>query len=529
MGNILGTVKSQATDTLKNIATGKNAAYIGIGVGSVVFIFLVIALRLKQPVMKPLFTNLDPRDASEIVERLESDSIPYKMDQSGRTISVAEQEVARLRLSLAGEGLPSKGIVGYEIFDKTGLTATDFDRRMNYVRGLQGELTRTISSIEGVEQARVHITLPEETLFISQTKPSTAAVLLKMKPGAEVDKHMVKAIANLVSKSVEGLGPENVTIVDTKARLLSEDYDLNGLGGSTFPGSTSLLDIQKEFQREMENRIQTLLEHVLGPGNVAVRVNASLNFDRTTVTEDLFAPANNGENAGLNRSMSMLREIMAGKGTLPGWVLGLDAQRGIPEYGVPDQILEDERPLYVKDQVTTNYEINQIRRETIVAPGSVKSLSVAVVVNRPDLTETQKQAIQSTVSASLGVGLDPQRNDLVTVTGMAFDTTLADQIKAGFEAEISTDKGKRRYIEFSVAVLASLVIVALILTMGRKRRHAGKVSLALSEVAVTQGPSEATIEEVKERRVKQHIEDLAKTNPEGVAQLLKAWLAEEQR
>jgi len=182
---------------------------------------VVVAFAARGQEYVPLFTDLQPADAGDVVARLEEDGIPYRFSGDGRTILVPGDQVHRLRLMLAAEGLPTGGVVGMEVMDQFQFGATEFERRMNRLRALQGELTRTIRQVEGVEDARVHIVLPEESLFISQRQPASAAVLVRMKPGRTLSAEQVAAITYLVAGSVEGLEPEAVTIVDSNGTVMS--------------------------------------------------------------------------------------------------------------------------------------------------------------------------------------------------------------------------------------------------------------------------------------------------------------------
>ncbi|MCL6451719.1 MAG: flagellar M-ring protein FliF, partial [Acetobacteraceae bacterium] len=257
----------------------------------------------------PLFTGLEPQDAAEIVSTLEASGVPYRLGAGGTAVLVPETQVYRARLDMAARGLPRGGVVGYEIMDRTRLGSTDFEQRISYLRALQGELARTIMRVNGVEQARVHIVLPEESLFISEKRPATAAVLLGLRPGVELGREQVQGIVHLVSRSVEALSPDDVTVIDTHGRILSA-----GLGDGGQPAGVALtqLDVARAFESQLAESLETLLQQVFGPANVAARVSAQINFDEKVTEKSLFEPVADQE--GMARSVQELEEYFKGEG-----------------------------------------------------------------------------------------------------------------------------------------------------------------------------------------------------------------------
>ncbi|NPV71232.1 MAG: flagellar M-ring protein FliF [Firmicutes bacterium] len=503
-------ILAQVIETWKKMSLAAKAVVSGAGVLVLVGLIVLVATSSRGPRMEPLFTGLDPRDASDMVARLEKDKVPYRLDAGGTAILVAAHDVHRLRLVLAADGLPRGGTVGFELMDKTRIGATDFDRRVNYVRAVQGELTRTITQIDGVEAARVHIVLPEQSLFVSKARPATAAVLVKVRPMMELDKLQVRGIANLVSRSVEGLRPEDVTIVDYKGKVLSSEYGLDQTSADKQAGS--FMEVKMAFQKDLERSVQTLLETALGQGNVVARVNADVSFDQTTVSRSLFTPADNNE--GIARSIKQLQEVFQGTGGGAGGVPGVPSN--VPGYS--GATVQPGNSSYQRTETTKNVEINEVRENTVVAPGTVKRLSVAVIVNR-DLTPAEKGAIENTVAAA--VGIDPKRQDTITVTGMLFDTTLVDQLKKDMEKPAGVKIPKYAYA--GAAALALAIVAGTVFVILRRRR-------ALEPQSIAAEALEAVVAESKEptpaSRAKEHIEKLVRQNPEGVAQLLKTWLAE---
>lgn len=479
-----------------------------------------------EPQWQPLFADLQPQDAAAIVERLEQEAIPYRLADQGRAVLVPAEEVHRLRLRLAAEGMPTGGVLGFELFDQSRFGDTEFDRRIRFLRALQGELARTIQQIEGVEAARVHVVLPEPSLFLSEQQPASAAVLLKLRPGAQLGAEQVRAVVNLVAGSVEGLKPENVTVVDVRGRLLSA-----GLAGVEPDGpvdASSALAAQREVEGRLQRELQALLEQVLGPGNVVTRVAVELNLDRLTVERELFEPA---RPEGVLRSVQELRERFEGSGTPPGGVPGAGANGEVPTYPIA---VGSGQGTYERDESVRNFEVNRVVEHRVVAPGAVRRLSVSVVVNgtlKPD----QEQAIRDLVAAA--IGFDPQRADQVAVIGMPFDTSLAERLGEQLEQEAPSAERRPQGAGVPVAVLAAVAGVLLALALGAwwlaRARVRRRLAALEQEMLARLEQERRRLQEAaaangrrKQAGVAASIEDAARQDPERVARLLRVWLAE---
>lgn len=485
----------------------------------------VLAVESQGPSFMPLFTDLESKDAADVVARLEEQKVPYRLTAGGRTIDVPEKDVYRTRLTLAQEGLPRSGVVGLEIMDKVNLGATDFDKRVQYLRAIQGELTRTIMQIDGVKAARVHLNIPEPSLFVRDRQPASAAILLELRPGTRLDGAQVRGIAHLVAGSVEGLKPEQVTVLDQNGQIVSGEQG-NGPEGASAGGN---LAMQDGFQKKLQQSVQSMLEQVLGMGNVATRVNAELSFDQQTVERELFQPIRNDE--GILRSIDELSETM--NGTTPGGgVTGVDANTQVPTYQAAGQ---NGNSSFQKSHTVRNFEINKIREQVAIAPGAVKRLSVSVVVNRK-LTPEQQDSIAGVVTAA--VGLDSTRRDLINVIGLPFNNTLAEELKKSQGVPVEGSKVKEdglvRTLVLVGAGVALLGAFALALLAGRRRVAKEKVRLAaelmeLQRQTVKEQPKRPATQPIEESPVtqlQQQVVTLAKQKPEEVAQIIRSWLVE---
>src|SRR5262249_49490568 len=223
-------------------------------------VVLAFAWWVQRPLYRPLFTNLAQADAAAIVDALRAEKVPFEIEDGGRAVLVPSEKLYELRLELASRGLPEGGGVGFEIFDKQTLGQTDFLQRLNYQRALQGELGRTISQLAGVESARIHLAIPERSLFVAENRRPSASVVVKLAAGRTLARAQIDGIVHLVASSVEGLDPDAVTVVDEGGRVLTQDHRDAGSTGA----SSAALEYQQAFERSTEERIESMLGPIVG-------------------------------------------------------------------------------------------------------------------------------------------------------------------------------------------------------------------------------------------------------------------------
>src|SRR6185503_18661980 len=256
-----------------------------VGVVSLVTV-LGIAWWVQQPLFRPLFTNLGQQDAASIVEALRAEKVPFQLEDGGRAVLVPAEKLYELRLSLASRGLPEGGGVGFEIFDKQSLGQTDFVQRLNYQRALQGELGRTIGELGGVESARVHLALPERSLFVAEDRRPSASVVVKLVSGRALSPAQIDGIVHLVASSVEGLAAEQVTVVDEGGRMLTQNRPRDETTGVT----GTALEYQASLERQLAERVESMLGAVVGRDKTIARVAATVDFSRSERTEESYDP-----------------------------------------------------------------------------------------------------------------------------------------------------------------------------------------------------------------------------------------------
>jgi flagellar M-ring protein FliF len=398
-------------------------------VGSAVAGIFVLMITIQKPSYMLLYSGLTSQDAASVVDELKKEKIDYQVGSDGGTILVPADKVYEVRMTLAGKGLPQSG-VGFEIFDKINMGTTDFVQKMNYLRALQGELARTISDINGVERSRVHITIPKDSVFIEDQKEATASVFLKLRPGVKLHTRQVHGIAYLISGSVEGLSPDNVTIMDTVGKLLNSPK--GDKQGAALSGTQ--MEVQQNMERNLEGSIQGMLEKVIGQGKVIAQVSAKLDFKQVQKTEEIYDP-----NVTAVRSEQTSKEKSSGRnGTAssatPSGVPGVASN--LPGSGTEGDSTSSSNNLQRQNE-TINYEINKVTRHVVEPVGSVERLSVAVLLDgtyskkegqdTPQYLPRSEEEMAKFATLIKGViGFDASRGDQVIVENVPFKTDLEE-------------------------------------------------------------------------------------------------------
>ena len=387
-----------------------------------IVLFSVIIMQSRVADYSLLFANLPNRDASTVVQWLKERKIPYRLEDGGRDILIPADQVYETRIELAGSGLAESG-VGFEIFDKQSFGMTDFAQKVNYRRALQGELMRTIASLAPVEAARIHLALPEKRLFREQQQPATASVIVQLAPGRKLNDAQLQGIVHLVSGSVEGLDADNVTVVDSSGKALSRTGQ-DELGGPMTPG---MLSYQQSMERRLEMRAQSLLDRALGAGNSLVRVNAEIDFDQHERVEEALDPKGA---VVVSEQTSAEEGSSTSTGGVPGVVANLQNNANTTTTTTTPSSRNSE---------TVNYELSKTVSKTVSSVGSLKTLSVSVLVAdrfkagegegaQPVLdprSAEELQEIEQMMRTALGI--NETRGDLISVVSMPFETSFLDE------------------------------------------------------------------------------------------------------
>lgn len=438
-----------------------------------------LAFWSSRPNYALLFGRMDEAEAAKVVAFLDEAKIPYEVSRGSGAIKVPADKVHTTRMQLAAKGLPRGGEgVGFEIFDRSNFGISDFVQRANYLRAVQGELSRTISQVESVETARVMIVMPENRLLVNDKNKPTASVFVKVRANALLPQQTVNAIRFLVSSAVEGLQPANVSVVDNSGNVLSDTMEPDSVVGLT----QSQLEVRKKLEQYLGKKAESMLETVLGPGQVAVRVAAEMNFDSMTVMEEEFDP----ESAVL-RTSTINDEDTASLTASPNL-----ATPGVQvnAYGETNTVAATpQNNNKTRKKVTNNqYEINKKTSNMIQAAGSITRLSAAVfVASKTELTNGVRQVVQRSpeelekfrkiVQSALGIqeGTESTRKDQITLEEFEFNNLPG--------AEISTTLQKEQkwqfWLEIGQKALYPLLALGVIVMLCRVFKRAPNVDIPI--------------------------------------------------
>ncbi len=518
--------------------------FIGVIIAILISIFGISFWYGSKPDFVPLYTNLETKDAGDVVNSLRESGVQYQVTENrrGTTIYVPATQVHDVRLELATAGLP-RGNKGFELFDDSKLGVTEFQNKVNYLQALQGELTRTIEQIDIIQKARVHIVLPEDSLYKKNEKPATASIMLMIKPNESLTPAEVKGIVNLVSHSVQGLTPENVTIVDEAGNILNEQDDEEFMKTQRFNLQTlTQIEMTRKVRDHIQNNIQTLLDNSLGEGNAFVRVSVELDFDARSVDRQTFTPV--VDESGIIRSQQDISESYNGQSNQPGGPAGV--QGNIPGYVAEDRNASTE---YERKESTKNYEVNEENQKVVSSPGSIRRLNVAVLVN-DTVTELQQESLLRAVSSAAGI--NESRGDTISVEPLPFNMEKREKEMAEEAAE-KARVDRILYMEIGALILLLALVTGGVLMNRRKNQHERQIREEIRraeeerrrieeeerrrieeeqrarEIEADKIPEDSlTDEERQHREEKKTVLKLIEEKPADMAMLIKQWLAEDE-
>lgn len=472
---------------LQKVAAWPKPVQLGAAAG-VVALIVVLMLWARTPDYRPLFTNLEDRDGGAIVAALTQMNVPYKLSDSGNAILVPSDKVHEARLQLAQQGLPRSGEAGFELMDQTRFGASQFTEQINYQRALEGELVSSIQGLHAVQQARVHLAIPRESLFVRDRQPPTASVLLTLYPGRSLSESQVAAITWLVSSSVPHLTSDKVSVVDQNGRLLTAPSGEAGADGTR----RHLVD---DIEQRTVQRILTLLNPLLGPGNVRAQVSADVDFAQREQTSEVYRPNRKPGEAAVRSeqtSSSVQNNVLPPEG-VPGALTNqppLNATAPIvttpanqnpaagnaPNQGNPAQGATAQNnlsttqagpnataaaPSNSRSDATINYEVDRTISHVKDPLGTLRRLSVAVVVNYRDndgtpeaLPPADMEKLNELVKQAMGYSAE--RGDTLSVVNSQFSTDHAVKL-AVWENPVYLDYGMR-LIQYLLIALAAYIL-----------------------------------------------------------------------
>lgn len=475
----------------------------------------------------PLYTNISMKEAGNIVTKLDELKIlDYKIENNGTTILVSKDEINRIRIELAVEGLTPNIGVGYEIFDEASFAITDEDRKIMYQRALEGELARSIMSLEEIKYARVHLALSEDSLFSRETASGNATVIIELNPLREFLPSHVKGIVALVSSAIANLPPENISVIDTNANLLSSDlFDVdNAL--TTGQSAIESIAIKHQFEAELESELQFMLEKTYGKGKVVINVDAKLNLNSEEITIIEY-----DENGVLKNQQDYIEKISNGDINTNGMS---PIDNNIEYYPTSTEDAQKD-PAIRNYEINRNYEVGETRTYKIKAPGEVLSLSTAIIFDGR-LNEDEIKSIKNVVSAAIGI--DETRGDFISVEGIPFDRTVENTMIEEFElAELdymeNLNKSKKYSLYKNIAIILAAIVVSILFVVKLFQNLKGNDEQfyeSLQPIPVNElvGGNLMKIKPFEEQDIEKGIKTYAEENPAKLADLVKAWMLNDE-
>ena len=494
--------------------------------------FAVMLYWLNHTEYRPLYNQLYPEDAAQVVQTLQKDNIPYKLENGGMTVLVPADKVYDLRLKFASEGTLRGQGMGFEIFDANKIGQTSFVQNINYQRALQGELARTISELPEVESARVHLVLPAKSLFVEEQTPPSAAVMVKLKGGRTLSSQQVQAVVNLVASSVGGLTQEHITVTDNRGKVLFEprEKDLMGL-------STSQLEMQRALERSLESRIEQLVIPVVGQGKVIAKVSADLDFSRTVVRKELFDPKSQVVRSEVKSDETSRGTANVAQGASPNF-------QGENNLGATGTTQETSRTTS-----TTNYEINREEQEVVSQAGAIRRLSIAVLVDGVSTTDADgnpqfqplpvEQIERIRNLAQRAVGFDATRGDAIEVSSIPFgdETMQPQETFLEIAANYFQLLGKPLLNTLVILIFLVLVVRPIVLALIKPKVSEEPAAEAMSALgaaeerkALLEGLSDEEMEAMESAKrienAKILAQQLVEQNMDQALMIMRQWLAQ---
>jgi len=450
---------------------------------------------------KRLFSNLPIEELANVTDALGQAGFKYKISNNGTSVDVEEKTYYEARMALARSGLPANRGVGWELFDSKNFGDTDFELKLKARRALEGELTRTIKSISEVEDARVHLTLPEESLFLEEKKPAKAAIAVKVRANRTLSREQINGIAYLAASSVDGLSINNISIVDFQGRVLSRPADEND---ATLIGSRNM-EMRQDIEKNLERKVVSLFEQVLGNGKVSVKITADLDFNRVESTLEKYNPESRVARSEERNETSVTN--------------------------APDGDRTNERSL-------ANYEIDKTVEHIIHEIGTIKRLTVAVMVDgkytrgekgaRIYNPRTPEELASFETMVKNAVGYDLTRGDQVSVVNVQFDEE--SKIFFEYETEMSRkDELWRRIINY--IALALIIVIAFVMLRSVAKTLGEAMNPPIPEVEIPNVSTEEEIQEVPDNIMRSNeliekAEMMTENDPQSVVRIIKDWLNE---
>lgn len=503
----------------------------GATVAALLLAVAIITYNMSKTEYSLAFTDLQPSDAASIKNYLDTAKIPYKLSSDGKSIGVPTNEVANVKIAVESQGLNKTGSLGYGTFQSNSMFGmSDQVFKVKLVEATQGELQQLINSNTAIGGSKVLINIPDQGVFLTSDKEkASASVVVQVKPGYTLDQGKIDTIYNLVSHSVKDLPIENITISDQNGELLPYSKSVGAKSGTT--QVTSNLDLNKQFQADLQAQITSMLGRMLGKDKVIVNVFSTMNFDQQTSHQQLVTAPNAIDQKGLEISLQEAQKSYTSDGGAAGGVVGTGST-DVPNYPGGSSSGKSSNE---EKTTTVNYEVNRITNDIISTPYVVKDLSINVGVEPPNpndpasLTQETKDAVQKALVNIVRAALADNKQ---TYT----DADLANKVTVFAHSFVRPDTGgattQTKWLTFGGIALAALALGGIGGYALVRRRRAQQLEQELASAAAAE-PAKAEFPTIdidnvsNENQVRKQLETLAKKRPEDFVNLLRTWLVDE--
>jgi len=516
-------------------SNGQKAVAI-VGSGALLLAAFLVFRWVSAPSYAPLYTNLSSSDASAVIDELNKEGVKYQLADNGATVEVPQNDVYSTRITLAGQNLPAgnSGASGYTLLDKQGLSTSDFKEQTDFKRAMEGELDNTLEAMTGVQTAVVHLAIPQKQVFSDTQNPTTASVLLGLKPGTTLTSEQVQAVVHLVAASIDGLNPNDVTVTDQNGNVLSAP-------DNTPQGQASAqADATSAYETNMQKQIQQILDKVVGTGNATASVSAVLNFDQKTTDTLTYGKSLKVPALSQSQSTENYKGPASGVSSSVGGVVGPDGQ-------MDSSSTSNGKSTYNKSDSSSTNAIDQQRDHTVSGPGKVENQHVGVVLDTAALGTISPAQVKTLISSA--VGINTARGDTIDVTTMPFnraaEQAAANEIAAAQAA--ANHAARMRLIRDGgiAAVIALIILLAWIRGRRRAKAREDATSYVVEQLradaaaralemddpnpAMAALEAAAAAEEEHSKSLRAELADLVDDQPEDVAAMLRGWLVERPR
>ncbi|HTV10775.1 MAG TPA: flagellar basal-body MS-ring/collar protein FliF [Acidimicrobiales bacterium] len=567
-GGVADRFRARSQMYLSGFSSGQKAVVVIAVLAVVIGGYLFMSWAAK-PTYVPLFSNLSSSDAAAITQKLAANKVPYQLAEDGEQILVPTNDVYQQRLDMAAAGLPSSGSQGYSLLDTAGVTTSEFQQQVEYQQAVSDELEQTIESINGVQSSQVSVVIPQESLFATNSASPSASVLVSLEAGATLSAEQVQAIVHLVASSIEGLSPNEVTVVDQNGDVLNAP----GSGSANVAAGTMDQQETEAYDQSLDNSLQDMLATVLGPGNAVVQANAQLDFSQTQISSQIYNP-DNQKPIPVSQATSKETYMGSGATAAASGVLGVTS---VPSSSSPSAASTTTvttpatkaaaggkattttttattattaggsavttTPSYAQIGQSQQNVVSEVTKTVNSAPGSLQRLSIAVAVN-DTVKGVSPAEIKELVSEA--AGLQPSRGDSIQVAFVPFDQTVAKDAAAQLKAAEGAKAQATMMSEGRDVIVILVVLVLLVVALRRITKTtrvplalpAGYQPLELEAGEVYEGEGDATMAlpaAVRDMSVYQsapaplqaevnQIGHMIEQEPERIAEMLRAWL-----